>query len=807
MKFNRDQLFDYYVNQHLSIRALGRLYKCRTKVIKDALKQFGIQLRTITKVEDQEIIKLYEKYKNVKKVSLELNCSISKVYNILHKYGYNFDKKDNIDRNKIIKLYKDGWSSRKISNELGISEYKILKIVKQAGILRKQSQIKYPQLQNKQYLLSLVKSGKTIREICNIIGCGRGTLQSALRRFKIRYSEDHRKRSSKPINANQDILNNKESLKEYVKKFPTLAELSRQLSRHTNTIKRYLIKHDLMYIIENHKKIDISREELYKLYVIDGLSTNKIADKFNCYAQDISKLLKKYNIPLRDRKINKEKILSLINQGVSKNKIISLLNISMTTLNKVLDEYNIKFPNQSNNKLSDENWLREQLSIYSPFELAQKLNVAVGTVNKYINKFKIRNTQLSSNESGTIELRGKLSKLATDVIIDGDISSKQIDYESPKCGKIHLRSSLELKIAKELDNDDGVISYNYENIIIPYDHYNYIVDFEVNAKNGKYLIEAKSSTFLSHLYDEKLPLKIIALDKYCRDNKINGYIYTEDNKFNVREIAASLLNEDLRNLFDNKQQIINYLYNRKFLYPYVPDDKLCKEIDKLINSDIDKLHTSLYTRIHQRFFDNFWSSKKSRLKSMREAFRDKSIIEKAINRIFKDNNSVIETRIIREMERCGASKPSIFKPQIARYIYKRFKPKSILDPCAGWGGRMIGTIGLCKYYGFDINKKMVNGNNNIIKWLKNKDYDIDAHILQGDIFDLNFNEKVDMIFTSPPFGNSEFYDGYFEEYPGQKEYIDVILELGNKYLNKNGIIIIHTNNIKLFEIYYTLSII
>ena len=52
---------------------------------------------------------------------------------------------------------------------------------------------------------------------------------------------------------------------------------------------------------------------------------------------------------------------------------------------------------------------------------------------------------------------------------------------------------------------------------------------------------------------------------------------------------------------------------------------------------------------------------------------------------------------------CGTI--SIFKPLRAIEVFKKFKPRSVCDPCMGWGGRLLGACicGVPCYTGIDLN--------------------------------------------------------------------------------------------------------
>jgi len=112
----------------------------------------------------------------------------------------------------------------------------------------------------------------------------------------------------------------------------------------------------------------------------------------------------------------------------------------------------------------------------------------------------------------------------------------------------------------------------------------------------------------------------------------------------------------------------------------------------------------------------------------------------------------------------------MFKATTAKYLYKKYKAKSVLDPTAGWGGRMLGAWSLgINYTGCDTNVEMMPAYNDMIEFL-------DAETgFNNELFEVKNNSKLQMIWdsclnvdfskldydfvlTSPPYVNLELYE-------------------------------------------------
>jgi tRNA1(Val) A37 N6-methylase TrmN6 len=130
-----------------------------------------------------------------------------------------------------------------------------------------------------------------------------------------------------------------------------------------------------------------------------------------------------------------------------------------------------------------------------------------------------------------------------------------------------------------------------------------------------------------------------------------------------------------------------------------------------------------------------------------------------------------------------------------------FKPTCIIDPCAGWGGRLLGAMvnDDIKYIGFDTNTNLKKPYKELINMLNVKDR---AKIIFKDSSKVNYSKyKYDMVFTSPPYFNVEVYDNMKKE-KTKIEWLDNFLfpmiKNSYKYLSKNGYFILNIP-IDIFE--------
>lgn len=112
----------------------------------------------------------------------------------------------------------------------------------------------------------------------------------------------------------------------------------------------------------------------------------------------------------------------------------------------------------------------------------------------------------------------------------------------------------------------------------------------------------------------------------------------------------------------------------------------------------------------------------------------------------------------------------MFKSTTAKYLYKKYKAKSVLDPTAGWGGRMLGAWSLgINYTGIDTNIEMKPAYDSMIQFLDaetgfdNNLFEVEKNfkleMLWQSCLDVDFSKiDYDFVLTSPPYINLELYE-------------------------------------------------
>jgi len=171
-------------------------------------------------------------------------------------------------------------------------------------------------------------------------------------------------------------------------------------------------------------------------------------------------------------------------------------------------------------------------------------------------------------------------------------------------------------------------------------------------------------------------------------------------------------------------------------------------------------------------------------KTLKEWFDDSELKEKlwkdTIHRNRRDKAPVPSTTDVYECHRINNGSIVFFKSSTAKYIYKKFNAKNVLDPTAGWGGRMLAAMSLgIDYTGYDTNVNMKEAYSNMVRVDNANKYVLETHhttqaankkggvsrmiwlsCIDGatDFSKNMIGEEYDLVLTSPPYGNMELYE-------------------------------------------------
>lgn len=221
----------------------------------------------------------------------------------------------------------------------------------------------------------------------------------------------------------------------------------------------------------------------------------------------------------------------------------------------------------------------------------------------------------------------------------------------------------------------------------------------------------------------------------------------------LRNVSDSQF-EDVCN--DLAQQLVHHDYNHKYENRVLLKDwkDLCKfeNPSNTINSSV-----RCGMKISEHFMNNFWSIKNAKGKSFENQWTYENLKKVLVwNR--KSHSTPYISEIRRGIYFCtGMTKSTMYRPGLAKTIVKKYNAAVVLDPCCGWGGRMMGSVAAgANYIGFEPNTVTYG---NLIKMADHLGISNFVTIYNDVAENMNKYDfpKANLILTSPPYYNLEIY--------------------------------------------------
>ena len=156
-----------------------------------------------------------------------------------------------------------------------------------------------------------------------------------------------------------------------------------------------------------------------------------------------------------------------------------------------------------------------------------------------------------------------------------------------------------------------------------------------------------------------------------------------------------------------------------------------------------------------------------------DTFKKKKFIQNMLT-YYKDvknkNNTKTEYTVLKEVYNICISAINIIRPLVYMEIYSKYKPKCVLDFCAGWGGAAVAAAALKfdKYIGIEINHSLEEPYGKLVTYLGDKSPTTIEMIFE-DALKIDYNNLVyDFVFTSPPYYFIQKYENN-PKYASKKE--------------------------------------
>jgi len=212
---------------------------------------------------------------------------------------------------------------------------------------------------------------------------------------------------------------------------------------------------------------------------------------------------------------------------------------------------------------------------------------------------------------------------------------------------------------------------------------------------------------------------------------------------------------------DDKKEISKTIKN-------IPFQKVVEEMDKLKAIGENAQFQSKRSRIGNNIVDYYTFEQRLETKGkygvnfyefveqFDQQFREKKFIQNMLHyyeTVKNKNNTKHQLIVLKEVYNICISAINIIRPLVYMEMYNKYKPKSILDFCAGWGGAAVASaaLNIPSYTGIEINSDLQEPYDQLITFLKTKST-TDINMRFEDALKVDYNEiYYDFVFTSPPY--------------------------------------------------------
>ena len=544
----------------------------------------------------------------------------------------------------------------------------------------------------------------------------------------------------------------------------SINELAAKHSVHNNTIRRALMSAGVSFALKDVPQLR-NKQWLERAYH-SGSSALIIATKLDCTHGRVYNALRRFGID-RDNVYERASEFGLLDNAEA-------LGLAYTT--------------------------------QSTATIANSLGCCCATVIHYLRKYNIK---LRTHDE-QIELMQKTISERYGWLYTGIANAKRSSAYYSKVGStISLDSNLERKLADKLQADPAVVKFSRGKRIRVADfagrECSYGPDFDVVYSSGaEEHIEVKPYKGLSAQPSQSTSRMYHQFWAGSRAYGDAFRVYDKSKMWSASEILDGMSDNDLfhaynyADFFENGDVLARFLrqagwrglkYSKSDLADGLSRLLGCTISDNLENLDNSTSCSSL--RLIYHFHDNLFSSWYSTYPSVASAFERLDLLTAACKRLYmsKRKRRIWLHPLLVELGKLGAPIVSQFKPRMAaRIIAKYCRPGGLVfDPCAGWGARALGALRCCTgYEGLDINGDTNAGTREMLKYAK-----ADFRITTMDCREEWPVDGVDMIFTSPPYDDTEYYYGYPEGYrPNTDSIVSSIFEQASRHL-KDGVVVLN----------------
>jgi hypothetical protein len=225
---------------------------------------------------------------------------------------------------------------------------------------------------------------------------------------------------------------------------------------------------------------------------------------------------------------------------------------------------------------------------------------------------------------------------------------------------------------------------------------------------------------------------------------------------NKRYSTRSLSDEE----FDRLVPVLSEELTGINFVPHYSDQELKQDWSKLKIWSTNKKEINSTSRtgmkLCEHFFPNFYDIEDKNGNSFKKLWSNPTLLQKVLEWNRKCHSTPYLSELKRGVYFCGGlCKSTMYRPQMAKLVTSGCG--RVLDPCMGWGGRLLGSVASGSHYiGFDPNTETFENIRKMVDFLELNDR---VTLICDDALNMNSYDfdPVDAVLTSPPYFDLEIY--------------------------------------------------
>jgi len=262
-------------------------------------------------------------------------------------------------------------------------------------------------------------------------------------------------------------------------------------------------------------------------------------------------------------------------------------------------------------------------------------------------------------------------------------------------------------------------------------------------------------------------------------------------------------------------EAVTYWRESGFPYPQLTSDEVEREFTLVRRGSTREAFSggvlggaTTGLRLANSFHPQMWHVRSQQhQRTPADYFQDDTRLRQLLARAprFWPNRRCWNSQCLRSLFRIYSSgRVANFRPLVARAIIDRFSPPGgrVLDYCAGFGGRLLGSLVLDRHYiGIDASELQVQGLKkmwNALRVMARGTAELHHARAEDFLFKIPAH-SIDLVFSSPPFFDTELYGSDSAQsalrYPKYQDwlrhFLEVIIVEARRVLRPEGIFIIN----------------